>query len=146
MRSLARQDTGRLHGRDGRPDATRFCTHCGAVQNDAPQRVCGRCGFGVILTSAREALGEAFLVVTLDMRVAAASAAVEKLLGDPDELLGLPLPAVLSGDDLGRLIGRAALGSRRIVTVTVSAKATGRRLSARIAWCGQPPAALVVLE
>ena len=146
MRSLARQDTSRSHGRDVRPDAARFCTHCGAVQDDAPQRVCERCGFGVILTAAREALGEAFLVVTLDLRITAASVGVEKLLGEADELLGLPLPAVLSGDDLGRLIGRAALGSRRIVRANVSANITGRRHSARIAWCGQPPAALVVLD
>jgi hypothetical protein len=119
MRSLASRDASHSHGREIRPDAARFCTHCGAVQDDAPQRVCERCGFGIILTAAREVLGKTFLVVTLDQRISAASAAIEEILGDG--LVGLPLPAVLSGDDLGRLI-------------------------ARIAWCGQPPAALVVLD
>jgi hypothetical protein len=102
---------------------------------------------GVVLTCAREAVGDAFLVVTLDLRVSAASAAVGKLLGDPDALVGQPLLAVLAGgDELAREVGRAALGSRRIVTSTVAAKPTGRRLSARIAACGNPPAALIVLQ
>jgi PAS domain-containing protein len=135
-----------LHGRDPRHDAARFCTHCGEVQDDAPQRVCERCGYGVILTAARDALGPAFLVVTLDLRITAASAAVADLLGESDELVVLPLQAVLSGDDLPRAIGRAALGSRRITTVSLSANITGRRHDARIAWCGHPPAALVVLN
>ena len=147
MSSLARQDKGLSHGRDPRPEAAWFCTHCGVVSNDASQRVCSRCGMGVVLHCARDAVGDAFLVVKLDMAISAASAATEPLLGAPGALVGRPLLAVLSGgDELARMVGRAALGSRRVVEATVAAKASGRRLRARIAWCGQPPAALVVLQ
>lgn len=147
MRSLARKDTSRSHASDPRPDAVRFCTHCGAVQDAEPRRVCGRCGMGVVLTTAPEAIGKAFLIVTLDLRVTAASAAIESVLGDPDEIVGLPLLALLTGgDELARAVGRAALGSRRIARLAVAAKIGERRLAARVAWCGQPPAALVTLD
>ena len=146
MSSLARQDAGHSHGREPRPDAARFCTHCGVVSDDAPQRVCHRCGLGVVLSCAREALGEAFLVVTHDLRVSAASASAEELLGEPAEaLVGERLLSIVSGgDELPRHVTRAAMGSRRIARLSV-ASADGRRLEVRIAACGDPAAALVVL-
>src|SRR5689334_4328360 len=60
------------HGRDQRQDAARFCTHCGVVTDDAPQRVCESCGMGVVLSCARDAApapDAPFLIVTTDLRV-----------------------------------------------------------------------------
>src|SRR4051794_14646909 len=92
MKGPARQDAGPSQGGEARLDAVRFCTHCGVLQDEAPQRVCPLCGLGMILTSHRRALprsGAAFLVVTRSLRVSAASVASEELLGrPPEELLG----------------------------------------------------------
>jgi hypothetical protein len=146
MRSLAPHDAGESHGRGSRHDAVHFCTHCGAVSDDAPQRVCQRCEMGVVLTCAREALGEAFLVVTHDQRVSAASASVEPLLGDPDLLVGESLHSLLCGGaDLARSVARAAMGSHRI-SVAATRTPDGRRLAVRIAACGPPAGALVVIR
>jgi hypothetical protein len=88
--------------------------------------------------------GAAFLVVTADLRISAASAAVERVLGDPDAVLGEPLLEVLSGDPgLPRWIVRAAMGSSRVVSVAL--RVGTRRVNGRIAACGDPPAALLVL-
>jgi hypothetical protein len=125
-----------------------FCTHCGTLSHEPRQRVCGSCGLGVVLACAPGVLlraGAAFLVVKSDLRVSAASVGVERLLGDPDELIGQSLLAVLSGDPaLARWIGRAAMGSQRVVSVALRIGA--RRVTGRIAGCGDPPAALVILE
>jgi hypothetical protein len=126
----------------------RFCTHCGALSHDAPERVCGVCGLGVVLSCAPGVLtrpGAAFLVVKSDLRVSAASVGVEPLLGDPDALIGEPLLELLSGDPgLPRWIARAAMGSQRVVSVALRRGA--RRVNVRIAACGDPPAALLILE
>jgi hypothetical protein len=125
-----------------------FCTHCGALAQESPQRVCGACGFGIVLACAAGVLpraGAAFLVVKGDLRISAASEGVERLLGDPEALVGRPLLDVLSGDPtLPRWVGRAAMGSRRVVNVSL--RLGTRRLNGRVAACGSPPAALLVLE
>jgi hypothetical protein len=148
MKGLTRTDAGRTQGSDSRPHAVRFCTHCGALDHEAPQRVCGRCGMGVLLACEPGLLtrpGAAFLVVRSDLRISAASAAVRPLLGDPDELIDEPLLEVLSGDlALPRWIGRAAMGSKRVVSVAL--RVGTRRVNGRVAACGDPPAALLVLE
>jgi hypothetical protein len=149
MKGLARTDAGPSHGRDSRRLAVRFCTHCGAVQDEAPQRVCGRCGLGVLLYCAPGLLvkpvGASFIVVKRDMRIGAASVGVRPLLGDPEVLVGMPLNEVLSGGpDLPRWIARAAMGSQRVVSVAL--RRGPRRINGRIAACGDPPAALLVLE
>jgi hypothetical protein len=141
MNRVARTDAG--------PKGTvHFCTHCGTLSNEAAARVCDVCGLGVILSCAPGVLprsGAAFLVVKLDLRISAASEAVEPLLGDPDELIGEPVLDVLSGDpSLARAIARAALGYRRMTTVAL--RRGTRRLNGRVATCGGPAAALVVLE
>jgi hypothetical protein len=129
-----------------RAEAVYFCTDCGVVSDDAPERVCTECGMGVVLSCAPELLprsGAAFLVVKSDLRISAASAAIEPLLGD--DVVGKPLLDVLSGDPaLPRWIGRAALGSQRVATVALRQGA--RRINARVGACGDPPAALVVLQ
>lgn len=86
--------------------------------------------------------GAAFLVVKSDLRISAASQAAEKMLGG--DLAGEPLLDTLSGDPaLPRWIGRAAMGSQRVVSVSL--RVGTRRLNGRIAACGTPPAALLVL-
>jgi hypothetical protein len=148
MKGLARTDAGPSHGRDSRRLAVCFCTHCGAVQDEAPQRVCGRCGLGVLLHCAPGLLtreGAAFLVVKRDLRISAASVGVRQLLGDPDVLVGMPFNEVLEGGpDLPRWIGRAAMGSQRVVSVAL--RRGPRRVNGKIAACGDPAAALVVLD
>lgn len=137
-------------GREQRQDATRFCTHCGVVSDDAPQRVCGRCELGIVLRCAPEAAplpGAPFLIVTTDLRVSAASTAIEPILGEPEALVGCRVLDLLRGDDaLPRQVARAAMGSRRGATAWVRTAEHGRPHKARIAGCGDPPAALVVLS
>jgi hypothetical protein len=136
------------HGRDQRHDAARFCTHCGVVTDDAPQRVCESCGLGVVLHCAREAAprsGAALLIVTTDLRVTAASVSAGELFdADPN---GRPLLELLRGDGaLPRQVARAAMGSRKVTSAWVRTGEHGRPLRARIVACGDPPAALVVLS
>jgi|tagenome__1003787_1003787.scaffolds.fasta_scaffold20732977_2 hypothetical protein len=149
MTSLTR-DTGLTQGREQGPDAIRFCTHCGAVTDDAPRRVCTLCEWGVVLSCARGAAprpGAAFLIVTSDLRVSAASATTEPLFGDTDQLVGTVVLDLLHGDvTLPRQLARAAMGSSRQVTAWVRTDEHGRPRKARIAGCGDPPAALVVLS
>jgi hypothetical protein len=138
------------HGRDQRQDAARFCTHCGVVTDDAPQRVCESCGLGVVLYCAREAAPRPdapFLIVTTDLRVTGASQAAERLFSDTFDLIGRPLLDVVRGDGaLPRQVARAAMGSSKAATVWVRTEEHGRPFRARIVACGDPPAALVVLS
>jgi hypothetical protein len=103
---------------------------------------------GVVLSCVPGVLtrpGAAFLVVKSDLRISAASVAVEPLLGDPEALVGEPLLEVISGDPgLPRFIGRAAMGSRRVTSVSL--RLGPRRVNGRVGACGDPPAALLVLE
>ena len=107
MRHLARVHSASEHGRSERKELTRFCTHCaelfdapaGRAATPARGRVCGSCGLGVILTCASATLSEpgaAFLVVTADLRVSAASRQAEALLAIPDGSYGRPLLSVLT--------------------------------------------------
>jgi hypothetical protein len=140
MNRLARTDASRQH-------TIHFCTHCGTLSNEGDRRVCGRCGLGVVLSCAPGLLprpGAAFLVVKSDLHISAASMAVERMLGDPDALVGEPLLEVLSGDPaLPRWIVRASMGSTRVVSVAL--RKGSRRINGRIAACGEPAAALLVL-
>jgi hypothetical protein len=150
MTSLIRNDADPTQGRERRPDAIRFCTHCGAVTDDAPQRVCSSCEWGVVLTCVRDAAprsGAPFLVVTTDLRVSAASATSEALFGNADEVVGTSVLDLLAGDvTLPRQIARAAMGSQRSATAWVRVEEHGRPHRARIAHCDSPPAALIVLS
>src|SRR5205814_174092 len=97
MRHLARVHPPYEHGRSNGEELTRFCTHCAelfgapAAPADKPSRgrVCATCGLGVILTCASATLDApraAFLVVTADLRVSAASRAAERLGVSPNTL------------------------------------------------------------
>ena len=141
MNRLARTDASPTH-------AVHFCTHCGTLAAETSSRVCAACGLGVVLSCEPGVLpraGAAFLLVKSDLRISAASVAVEPLLGDPEALVGEPVLDVLSGDpSLARWIARAAMGSRRVTSVAL--RRGTRRINGRVATCGDPAAALLVLE
>lgn len=122
-------------------------------------RVCARCGMGIMLSAPRKALpgsGAAFVVVTREGRISAVSEAAEPLVGAEPGLLGMPIASTLTsseddGDDrLVRQVARAAGAGREVseatLTPVLQAGDHPARLSARIANCGPPRAALLVLE
>jgi PAS domain-containing protein len=148
-----------------RLERTRFCSRCATTANDPDaqalpfgfDRVCGRCGMGVMLSAPQKVLpapAAAFVVVTRDGRISAVSEAAERLVGEEPGLLGMPITTALTSVDdepqLVRSLARAAGGGREIVEATVMAatQPTGKpqRMRARIASCGPPRAALLVLE
>ena len=165
MRDLAQvAHRARAQGRAEQVELTRFCTHCGSLFDAAgasPERplrgrVCSSCGLGVVLTCSSDLLdqpGAAFLVVTSDLRISAASEAAEELLGKGEGLYGRPLLSVLTSPsgvaELARRVVRAAMGDRGVERMAVEPAA--RRmpnvsLEARIGTCASPAAALVVVE
>ena len=120
-------------------------------------RVCTHCGMGVMLTAPRKALpgaGAAFVVVTREGRISAVSEAAEALVGEEPGLLGMPIASALASVEseelLARQVARAAGAGREVAQATVTpvlqAGENPTRLSARIAGCGPPRAALLVLE
>ncbi len=143
----------------------RFCSRCGHPSEQPPkhierfprERVCVRCGMGLMLTCSRDALpgtAAAFLVVTFDLRLSAVSEAGEKIFGAEQPLVQTPLLDVLTsplGDDqLVRYTGQAAQRACEPVVLPVRL-ATERAaevgtMAARIATCGPPRAALITVE
>ena len=165
MRDLAQIAKPHAHGRAEEAERTRFCTHCGSLfesRDASPERplrgrVCSRCGLGMVLSCSSElelGPGSAFLVVTADLRISAASEAAEELLDAGQGLYGQPLLSVLTSpsgvSELARRVVRAATGAERAVArVPVEPAAAARpglALVARIGGCSSPPAALVVVE
>jgi hypothetical protein len=164
MRDLAQVARTHAQGSAEHVELTRFCTHCGSLfetngataERPLRGRVCSQCGLGMVLTCTRELLdqpGGAFLVVTSDLRVSAASEAAEKLLDSGDGLYGRPLLSILTSPagvaELARRVVRAAMGVRVIEEIAVEPAArrvAGVALAARIGSCSSPPAALVVVE
>jgi hypothetical protein len=164
MRDLAQVAHTRAHGGAEQVELTRFCTHCGSLFESASGtparplrgRVCSNCGLGMVLTCSRELLSQpegAFLVVTSDLRISAASERAEELLDSGQGLYGRPLLSVLTSpagvSELARRVVRAAMGDRAVQTMPVepsAVKAAGLALEARIGTCTSPPAALVVVE
>jgi PAS domain-containing protein len=148
-----------------RVERTRFCTKC-ATTTAEPEgqampfgfdRVCAKCGMGVMLTAPRQALpgpDAAFVVVTREGRISAVSEAAEALVGEEAGLLGMPIGSALASEEgderFARQVARAAGAGREVaqakVTPVLQAGDEQTRLTARIAGCGQPRAALVVLE
>lgn len=164
MRDLAQVAHAQAHGRADAIELTRFCTHCGSLfdtSTSSPERplrgrVCSKCGLGMVLTCSSELVsrpGGAFLVVTSDLLVSAASEGAEALLDSGQGLYGRPLLSVLTSpsgvSELARRVVRAATGDRTIYELPVHPAAkrlAGVSLIARIGNCGSPPAALVVVE
>ena len=148
-----------------RVERTRFCTRCAATAGDPDaqsvpfgfDRVCGRCGMGVMLSAPQKALpgpGAAFVVVTREGRIPAVSEPAEPLIGEERGLVGMPLGSALAstdGDDrLARQVARAAGAGREVTETTLTpvlqAGDNPGKVGARISNCGPPRAALIVLE
>jgi len=140
-----------------------FCSHCGShedTEDDAtPSRVCDDCGLGVLLeTRADIAPREdgAFLVLDHNLAVCAVSAAAERLLATSEteavhrHLTQLLVPADAEASapvNLASAVTWAANGDDASHTVTVRPATTfGIRLTARIAHCSPPRAALLVFD
>jgi hypothetical protein len=140
-----------------------FCSHCGTQPSPAGEaptsRVCNACGLGLILSSRADGApraGDAFLVLDRSLSVCAVSEAAERLLAtrEPDAVnrhitdLLMPAGAEEQGSESLSLAvmwaARGDGGTRRVVVRP--ANTFGIRLNARIASCGPPRAALLVLE
>jgi hypothetical protein len=141
-----------------------FCSHCGVrPPSDAAHRtntrVCGTCGLGVMLEAPEDVAppnGGAFMVLDRWLSVCAVSAAAERLLATCEteavnhhvtELL-VPADAEAQGpSNLATAVTWAASGDGATHTVTVRpANVFGVRLTARIASCSPPRAALLVFD
>jgi hypothetical protein len=140
-----------------------FCSHCGARPAVDPRgpgsRVCGACELGLMLECDADCAppGDgAFLVLDASLSVCAVSAAAERLLATREtdavnrhvtELI-VPADAEAQGrSNLAAAVTWAARGDETRHRVTVRpANTFGVRLSARIAACGPPRAALLVFD
>lgn len=142
-----------------------FCSHCGTRPAPAQatkvssSRVCGDCGLGLLLESRADVapnVGDAFLVLDRALAVCAVSRGAERLLAtsEPDtvnrHVTDLLMPAGAEekrGESLSVAVAWAARGDSGVRTTVVRpANTFGIRLTARIAGCGPPRAALLVLE
>jgi hypothetical protein len=146
-----------------RPKPIRFCSRCGhpsdepAGRPELRRRVCERCGMGMMLTCARDALpgdAAAFVICTYELTVTAVSEAGERIFGKEEQVVGTHLldlvTSPLGDDQLARHAGLAAqrpceplVMPLRLATAKVDWVGT---LAARIATCGPPRAALVTVE
>jgi hypothetical protein len=148
------------HG-DRRPDV-QFCGHCGRPPVEADiqsaSRVCTRCGLGLMVSAPPEAAPsprDPFLLVDGQLSICGVSRLAEELLlVDETEAVNshigdllVPADAEIAGpESLVNLIVHAARGAGETHHVVLRpAKEFGIRFWARIAPCGPPRAALVVL-
>jgi hypothetical protein len=137
-----------------------FCGHCGARPSHQPRsRVCESCNFGILL-EAREDLapaeGQAFIVLDASLSVCAVSDGAEQLLAVQEtdavnrHVTELIVPAdaeAQSTHNMAIAIMWAARGDEGPARVAVRPTNTfGVRLSATIATCGPPNAALLVFD
>jgi len=138
----------------------RFCTNCGTLFDPEPpdskhphrERVCPVCGLGVLLSTGREMLsedGQAFLVVTGDLAVSAASETATLMFGlDSLQIVGRPLLSLLDtplrASELARRVARAAGGAGDVSLLRV--EVAGRQYEVRVGRCGDPRGALVVFQ
>jgi hypothetical protein len=138
-----------------------FCSHCGGRPSATPpsSRVCDECGLGLLLQSSRDvapAVGDPFLVLDASLSVCAVSGAAEHLLATDEtdavnrHVTELLVPADTEAQGAANLavaVTWAARGDETMRKVVVRpANTFGVRLTARIAGCGPPQAALIVFE
>lgn len=154
-----------VEGALGRPsDWAWFCGRCAApAPGGRPPmptaRVCPECGFGVLLEARADTLPtsrDAFLVIDSSLLVQAMSRSAETLLAVPEELavsrsfteLLAPADAEARGaGELAVAIAEATLQDNVVRHMLVRPwNVFGVRMRARIAPCGPPRAALLVLE
>lgn len=153
-----------VHGpQDEKFEWSWFCGHCAAPSpgGDPPApaaRVCRQCGLGLLLETREDVMPterDAFLVVDSSMLVQAMSHEAEVLLKVREDLaVNRPLAELLvPADSEGATTGFAAAIAEAASNQDGPAYAFvrpwntyGVRVRARIATCGPPRAALIVLE
>ena len=141
-----------------------FCGHCAAPSpgGEAPfptARVCPSCGLGLLLETPADAVPgsrDAFLVIDASLLVQAMSATAESLLAVTEDLaINRPVTELLvAADAEGRsesrfasAVAHAAGADQSPTHIFVRPWNTfGVRMRVRIAPCGPPRAALLVLE
>ena len=166
MTALIRIDPAWTPSEAGRrPKPIRFCSRCGHPSEEPPkrtdritaERVCRRCGMGLMLSTSREALpgtAAAFIIVTYELLVSAVSEAGEKFFGSEQAAVDTHLLELLTsplGDDLlARTVFQAAqrASEASVLPARLTSQRAGRvgTLAARVATCGPPRAALVTVE
>lgn len=134
-----------------------FCSYCGyppvGRRRSPAHRVCVRCEMGTVLRAPprlQPRFNEPFVIVDSRLRLQAVSHHAEVMLAvDEPAAIDIPLEVFLlchTDKDQIDLVGRAVGGSRLATTVemrTVDHPAI--EVVARIAPCGPPPAALLML-
>ncbi len=145
--------------REAQPQV-RFCGHCGEppAAEDVASRVCERCGLGLLLQADADAApghGEAFLVVDSSLTVCAVSQHAEHVLGvlEPDavdrRVTEFLVPADVEGPGpemlINEILNLGAGGGEPLRVVLRPTGDFGVRIFARLAACGPPRAALVIL-
>ena len=164
MAAVIRIDHSASFGSAGREPMVRFCSRCGEPGRDLPRgdnpplqgRVCAACGMGVLLRCSRDAApGQMpFLIVKSDLRIVAISQTAEYAFGEEALILETKVTDLLSSPlgevRFGRTVAQAATRNREpaVIPVRPVAPAAGLAgmLAARIATCGPPRAALVMVE
>jgi hypothetical protein len=166
MSGLTKADRPVTAGSEGRRDEPiRFCARCGQLAEGRgwrPEgvwhdRVCGACGMGLVLSCDPGALQDTeamFLVVTGELEVSAVSESAERIFASEEAMIGTPLLAWVSsplGDqELARRVALAAWSIRPPVGLPLSARRAPAShlgtLTGRVATCGPPRAALIVVE
>lgn len=161
----ARPSLRLVHGAEPQPvEWAWFCGHCAAASPPgAPPgpsaRVCRSCGLGLLLETRLDVAPtrqDAFLVVDAQLRVQAMSRRAESLLAWTEDLaVNRPVSELLvpadaetgAGGALAAAIADAVAGGEDTARAFVRPWNTfGVRMRARIAPCGPPRAALVVLD
>lgn len=153
-----------VEGRASQPEAwSWFCGHCAApapgdVAPAPSARVCRECGLGLLLEARADVVPsdrEAFLVIDGSLLVQAMSRRAQSLLAvSEEEAVNRPISELLvsadaeaQGNRLAAAIADAAEGAGEPVSVFVRPWNTfGVRMRVRIAPCGPPRAALLVLQ
>jgi hypothetical protein len=150
-------------GTESAPESARpvsFCSHCGKrPQHDADSRVCESCNLGLIIQADSQnapSEGDPFLLIDDSLSVCGVSSSAEHLLATTEKdavnrhITEVLVPAdveLLGPANLAVAITWAARGSDVARRVYVRpANTFGLRMTARIASCGPPKAALLVFE
>jgi hypothetical protein len=139
-----------------------FCSSCGERPDTPPRlesRVCPSCELGLLLQASNDVApgpGDAFLVLDGSLSVCAVSAEAERLLATREteavnhHITELLVPAdaeAQSSTNLAVAVTWAARGDAQTRRVVVRpANTFGVRISALIASCGPPTAALIVFD
>jgi hypothetical protein len=140
-----------------------FCGHCAAPAGDKPpppsHRVCRSCNLGLLLETRGDVLPsreDAFLVVDGQLLIQGLSRRAERVLSIAEDMaVNRPLSELLVSAD-AEAGGRGALAAAIVQAVGGSDESArafvrpwntfGVRMRARVAPCGPPRAALIVLE